>query len=209
MTVLRSLGRTAFGCLLVFTVATVSCRARAGNGVSPAQALPSPSASMSAPPKLPLGPSAFCKRGFRPPHGALKVEWQAEDKVRSLQIDTSGRVLSRGVAVASISGGCLWAIDGKALMGTNSRSELIAQNGSRIGTFTPRATLKIDDNDIAVDEVLTMIDGTAKAIANDGSVYLAPKDVPAFTLPATVKGDIARGRRTAFMLFAFGQSISG
>lgn len=103
----------------------------------------------------------------------------------------------------------MWGVDGKPVMGTNSRGELIAQDGSRLGTFRRRAKLKVDDGDIDVEEVLIMFDGTTKAIANDGTVYLAPTDVRAFTLPATVTGDVVRGRRTAFMLFAFGEGVSG
>jgi hypothetical protein len=153
--------------------------------------------------------SAFCKRDSRPSHGALTVEWQAEDKVRRLSVDAAGRVIRDGKMVASVSGGCVWSSNGKALLGTNSTGELVGSSGARLGTFTARATLTIEGDVLKVDEVLVLPDGTAKAIGTDGNVYLAPRDVPPFSLPASVTGDIAHGRRTAFMLFAFGQEPSG
>jgi hypothetical protein len=125
--------------------------------------------------------------------------------VRRLSVDAAGRVLRDGKVVASVPGGCVWGRKGTALLGANSDGELVGPNGAHLGTFTPRAVLEIDGDELKVDEVLVLPDGAAKAIAGDGSVYLAPRDVPAFSLPATVTGDVARGRRTAFMLFAFGQ----
>jgi hypothetical protein len=188
-------------CLLVAAVASLACQAHARDEASTAR----PKAPVGHTPAPSMDPSAFCKRDGRPSHGDLIVEWQAEDKVRRLSVNAAGRVLRDGKAIASVSGGCVWGNDGKAVLGAAANGELVGPKGARLGTFTPRAVLKIDGDDLKVDEVLVLPDGAAKAIASDGSVYLAPRDVPAFSLPAAVSGDVAHGRRTAFMLFALGQ----
>ncbi len=101
--------------------------------------------------------------------------------------------------------GFLFVVALAALASLACRAHVGDEASARLGTFTPREVLKIDGDALKVDEVLVLPDGAAKAIAGDGSVYLAPRDVPPFSLPATVSGDVARGRRTAFMLFAAGE----
>lgn len=208
----RSSRKALWALFLVGALASGACRARASDqSIAPRPRQPvAPTRASDAKDPPPSGPSVFCKREGRPSHGALTVEWQAEDRVRRLSVDALGRVLRGGKVVASVSGGCIWDINGgAALIGTRSDGTLVGSSGTNLGTFTARAVLKIDGDALRVEEVLVLPDGAAKAIATDGSVYLAPRDATAFSLPATVTGDIVRGRRTAFMLFELGQRLPG
>jgi hypothetical protein len=204
---MRIAGYPGPGRLLFVALSTLACHARAADEgpITRSQPPVAQARAQEASPDQLVGPSAFCKREPRLSHGAVVVEWQAEDKVRRLSVDGGGRVLRDGKVVASVSGGCVWGNDGEAVIGANSNGELVGRKGARLGRFVPRTALKIDGDELKVDEVLVLPDGAAKAIASDGSVYLAPRDVPPFSLPAMVTGDVARGRRTAFLLFAFGQ----
>jgi len=144
-----------------------------------------------------------CRVATALPLAPFVVAWQEEDRPRNLSLAADGSVRQRNRLVARVSGGCILDPSGKPVSLVEGDTAF-GPGHAPIGTFRKQPELRVDDEAVRVAEVLASPDGTGTAVADNGSVYLAPPDAAPFSLPGEIKGQVARGRRTALLLWELG-----
>ena len=135
------------------------------------------------------------------PVAPLVVEWQDDDRPRSLTLGADGAVRSRDALIARISGPCILGAHGEVLLSVDRALDVAGAHNDHVGRFKKLAELHAQDDVIRVDEVFVDQDGVATAVDSEGALYLVPTDRPAFSLPGSVKGEVPRARRTALLLW--------
>jgi hypothetical protein len=135
------------------------------------------------------------------PVAPLVVEWQEDDRPRSLTLGADGAVRIRDALIARISGPCILGTHGEVLLSVDRDLGVAGAHNDHVGRFKKLAELHVQDDVVRVDEVFLDQDGVATAVDSEGALYLVPTDRPAFSLPGSIKGEVPRARRTALLLW--------
>ena len=135
------------------------------------------------------------------PVAPLIVEWQEDDRPRSMTLGADGAVRSRDALIARISGPCILGVHGEVLLSVDRDLGVAGAHNDHVGRFKKRGELHVQDDVVHVDEVFVDPDGVATAVDSEGALYLVPTDRPAFSLPGSIKGEVPRARRTALLLW--------
>jgi len=131
----------------------------------------------------------------------LVVEWQEDDRPRSLTLSADGAVHDRDALIARIAGPCILGVHGEVWLSVDPDLGVTGAHYDHVGRFTKHPALHVQDDVISVDEVFVDQDGVATAVDSRGALYLVPTDRPPFSLPGSIKGKVPEARRTALLLW--------
>ncbi len=146
------------------------------------------------------------------PIAPLEASHQTEDSTSDsmLTLTAKGDVFRRSRLVARLSGACVLDLRGGVLVSVDARGLLRGPRHEPLGEFRSGETWDVSGVAVTVGDILVGPDGAATGIANDGAVYFVgppPYDGgregsgdEASSVPAAVKGEVSRARRTALLL---------
>jgi hypothetical protein len=202
---------TRFASALALVLACGSSRPRAADGKPDGGRAPQSSSGASTPSTAKAPARKGCDRAAPAlPAAPLTVEWQREEAVHRVSLARDGTVRLHGAVVARLSGACVLDGRGEVLRSVDARNMVSDARQRPVGVFQRKDDLhEASGQTVPVGEVLASPDGTMTAVTDDGTVYLARPGQDAFSLPASVEGEVSRARRTALLLLDLGPELDG
>ncbi|MBN1611813.1 MAG: hypothetical protein JW940_34595 [Polyangiaceae bacterium] len=135
------------------------------------------------------------------PVAALTIEWQHEQTPDSMVLVSNGEVERSHRVVARVLGRCLLDRRGEVVLSVDERGNISDKKRQRVGSFQRARELRTESGPLVPEvEALVFQDGAVSAVTDDGAVYYARPGEQAVSMPAAVKGPVARARRTTLLL---------
>jgi len=118
-----------------------------------------------------------------------------------LVLDRDGSVRFKNKVVARISGACLLDPGGGVLRSVDAHAIVTGRQGERAGVLQRRSIwIDMYGKPVSPGEVLVQAGGSTLGVVPDGSLYMSQPGEPAVQITTSIRGDVARARRTALVL---------